>query len=146
MNIINNSDPQLPGPAAALPAKPVLDTVTEHAARAFMRRLEGKYPAIAGLLFGSRARGDHRADSDADIAVILQGERGDRFAAVIDMAGIAVDVLQETGILVQALPLWESELKRPELFSNPSMIEKIKREGLRLRAKRYCRKHMSCPG
>ena len=137
MNIINNSDPQLPGPAAALPAKPVLDTVTEHAARAFMRRLEGKYPAIAGLLFGSRARGDHRADSDADIAVILQGERGDRFAAVIDMAGIAVDVLQETGILVQALPLWESELKRPELFSNPSMIEKIKREGLRLRAKRY---------
>jgi predicted nucleotidyltransferase len=97
-----------------------------------MKRLEGKYPTIEGLVYGSRARGDHREDSDADIAVILKGERGDRSAAVIDMAGIAVDVLQETGILIQALPLWENEMNRPELFSNPALIENIKRDGLRL--------------
>jgi predicted nucleotidyltransferase len=83
-------------------------------------------------VYGGRACGTHKADSDADLAVILKGKRGDRSAAAIDMAGIAVDVLQETGILVQALPLWEDELKRPELFGNPALIENIKREGLRL--------------
>jgi predicted nucleotidyltransferase len=116
----------------SLPPKPALDAETERAARSFMKRLEGKYPTREGLVYGSRARGTHKADSDADLAVILKGKRGDRAAAVIDMAGIAVDVLHETGILVQALPLWEDELKRPELFSNPALIESIKREGLRL--------------
>ncbi|MGP0060454.1 MAG: recombinase family protein [Beijerinckiaceae bacterium] len=111
---------------------PVLDKQTEHAARVFMRRLEGKYPVIEGLVFGSRARGDHKPDSDADIAVILKGERGERYKVSGDMAGIAFDVLMETGILVQAVPLWEDELKQPERFSNPALIANIKRDGLRL--------------
>jgi len=109
-----------------------LDPATEQAARAFLRELEGKYPVIEGILFGSRARGDNQPDSDADIAVILRGVRGDRYKVSGDMAGIAFDVMMETGILVQALPLWEGELKQPERFSNPALIENIKREGLRL--------------
>jgi hypothetical protein len=48
------------------------------------------------------------------------------------MAGIAFDVMQETGVLVDPLPLWESELKRPESFSNPKLIENIRRDGLKL--------------
>jgi hypothetical protein len=32
----------------------------------------------------------------------------------------------------EALPLWESDLKRPEQFSNPALIANIQREGLRL--------------
>jgi DNA invertase Pin-like site-specific DNA recombinase/predicted nucleotidyltransferase len=115
-----------------LPVRPALDAATEHAARAFMQRLEGRHLAIEGLVFGSRARGDHRADSDADIAVILKGESGDRYKVAGDMAGIAFDVMMETGILVDPLPLWEDELKHPEQFSNPRLIDNIKREGLRL--------------
>ncbi|MGO9005952.1 MAG: recombinase family protein [Beijerinckiaceae bacterium] len=111
---------------------PALDKDTERAARAFMRRLEGKYPLIEGIVFGSRARGDYRPDSDADLAVVLKGKRGDRWAAVRDMARIAFDVMLETGILVEALPLWAEELERPETFSNPALIETIKREGLHL--------------
>ena len=115
-----------------LPVRPGLDAATERAARVFMQRIEGKYPLIEGLVYGSRARGDHTPDSDADLAVILKGERGDRYKVSGDMAGIAFDVLMETGILVQALPLWEAELKQPERFSNPALIANIKREGLRL--------------
>jgi len=112
--------------------KPSLDVETERTARAFMQRLEGRYPVREGILFGSRARHTHSADSDADIAVVLKGRHGDRTAAALDMAGIAFDVLLETGVLVEALPLWEDELKNPKRFSNPALIQNIRSEGLRL--------------
>ena len=76
-------------------AKPTLDVKTERAARAFMQRIEGKFPAIEGLVFGSRARGAHKADSDADLAVILKGERGNRYKVAGEMAGIAFDLMLE---------------------------------------------------
>jgi len=109
-----------------------MDADTEHAARVFMQRIEGKYLAIEGLVYGSRARGDHKPDSDTDLAVILKGERGDRYKVSGDMAGIAFDVMMETGVLVSPLPLWEEEFQQPERFSNPALIANIKREGLRL--------------
>jgi DNA invertase Pin-like site-specific DNA recombinase/predicted nucleotidyltransferase len=114
------------------PATPAMDAETALAARTFMQRLEGKYSVVEGILFGSRARGTHTAESDADIAVVLEGTKGNRYAVSGDMAGIAFDVMMETGVLVEALPLWADEFKRPEVFSNPALIENIRREGLRL--------------
>lgn len=109
-----------------------LDADTERAARAFLKRLKGKYPVIEGIVYGSRARGDHRPDSDADVAVILGGARGDRYDFAREFAGIEFNVMLETGILVQAVPIWEEEMAHPELFTNPALIANIKREGLRL--------------
>ena len=83
-------------------------------------------------LYSAAARGAHKADSDADLAVILRGDHGDHYKVSHEMAGIAFDVMLETGVLIDPLPLWEDELKRPETFSNPALIENIKREGLRL--------------
>jgi DNA invertase Pin-like site-specific DNA recombinase/predicted nucleotidyltransferase len=119
-------------PSPVVPVKPLIDADTERAARVFMQHLEGKYLVIEALLFGSRARGTHTAESDADIAVVLEGTKGNRTAVSGDMAEIAFDVLMETGILVEALPLWADELKRPETFSNPALIRNIQRDGLRL--------------
>ena len=99
---------------SSLPIEPAPDEETSRAARAFLRRLEGRYPVIEGILFGSRARGTHRTGSDADLAVVLKGQPGDRTAAALDMAGIAFEVMLDTGVLVEALPLWDDELKRPE--------------------------------
>lgn len=110
---------------------PPLDAQTERAARAFLKRLEGRYDVVNGIVYGSRARGEHRVDSDADLAVVLSGERGDRVAASLDMAGLAFDVLMETGVLVHGLLLWPEELQRPETFSNPALIVNILREGVR---------------
>jgi DNA invertase Pin-like site-specific DNA recombinase/predicted nucleotidyltransferase len=114
------------------PPKPVLDADTERAVRAFLKQLDGKYPIIESILYGSRARGDHKPDSDADLAVILKGARGDRSEVSSDFAGIEFHVLMETGIMVQGFPLWEDELKRPETFSNPALIANILREGVHL--------------
>src|ERR1700733_5450684 len=99
---------------------------------AFLERLRGTYDVSETILFGSRARGDNRPDSDLDLAVVLNGKRGDFIDIKLDMAGLAFDVLMETGILVQAFPMWEGDLAHPEQFPNPGLIRNIAREGIRL--------------
>ncbi len=101
-------------------------------AKVFLERLEGRYPVRGGVLFGSRARASHQADSDADLAVVLAGSSGDRRSASREMAGIPFDVLMETGVLVDPLPLWEDELERRVAFSNPALIDAIWRDGVRV--------------
>ena len=74
-----------------------------------MLHIADRYSVSEGIVHGSRAPRDHTADSDADIAVILKGERGGGYKVSSDMAGIAFDVMLETEFLLQALPLWEGE-------------------------------------
>ena len=101
-------------------------------ARAFLRRLPASYEVAQAILFGSRARGEHRPDSDLDLAVVLRGRRGDFIDTKIDMAGFAFDVLMETGVLVQPFPMWDDDLVHPERFVNPALIQNIAAEGIRL--------------
>jgi predicted nucleotidyltransferase len=109
-----------------------LDPDTERAVRVFLQRIGSRYDVASAILFGSRARHNHRPDSDVDIAVLLHGPHGKRVDAALEMAGIAFDVLLETGVLVEALPLWEDEWEHPERLNNPILIENIRREGVRL--------------
>jgi len=102
------------------------------AASAFLEKLRGTYDVSHMIMFGSRARGDSRPDSDLDLAVVLNGKRADFIDTKLDMAGLAFDVLMETGVLVQAFPVWEDDLAHPEHFPNPALIPNISREGIRL--------------
>lgn len=111
---------------------PRIDVETARAAHAFLQRVAGRYSVNRAILFGSRARYAHGPESDVDIAVILLGQHGKRTPIALDMAGMAFDVLLETGVLVEALPLWEDEMEHPELFSNPALIKNIRREGIAL--------------
>ncbi|MGA4553177.1 nucleotidyltransferase domain-containing protein [Methylorubrum aminovorans] len=111
---------------------PFPDGVTERGVRAFLERIGGHYPVREVFLFGSRARGTHQADSDADLAIVLEGDPIERSRVSGEMAEIAFDILMETGLLVQALPLWESEWRDNERFPNPSLIASIRRDGVRL--------------
>lgn len=111
---------------------PGIDPDTANAARDFLGRLSGRFDVDHAILFGSRARHTHRADSDADLAIVLNEPARNRSETAIAMAGIAFDVLLDTGILIQALPVWPDELENPEQFSNPALIEIIRREGIRL--------------
>ena len=109
-----------------------IDPLTANAAKVFLERTAKRFPVDHAILYGSRARHTHRPDSDADLAVIMREQVVDRSATTIAMAGIEFDVLLDTGILVQALPLWLNELTHPEQFSNPALIDNIRREGIRL--------------
>lgn len=131
-NVSQSTMSRLAGKQTPSDTKPVLDFDTERAARSFMRHLDGRYRVREAILFGSRARHTHNSESDADIAIVLDGEPGERSAAVKDMAAIAFHVLMETGVMVEAIPLWREEVERPETFSNPALINNILREGVRL--------------
>ena len=107
-------------------------TEERDAALAFLARLRGTYDIAQAIMFGSRARGDHRPDSDLDLAIVLNGQRGDFIDTKLDMAGVAFDVLMETGVLVQAFPIWDGDLEHPERFTNPALIQNIVEDGVRL--------------
>jgi hypothetical protein len=60
-------------------------------------------------------------------------ERGSQ-STKLAMADEAFDVLLETGVRIQPLPIWEDEWAHPDRYSNPRLLKNIAREGLRLRA------------
>lgn len=111
---------------------PSIDVATQRAAQAFIAKISSQYNLAEAVLFGSRARQTHRPESDVDIAVVLRGPHGHRADTAVNMAGIAFDVMLETGVLIEAVPLWEDEWAHPEHFNNPALIENIRRDGIRL--------------
>jgi predicted nucleotidyltransferase len=109
-----------------------LDRDTEQAIRRFLALLADRYDMAAAIVYGSRARGTHRPDSDADVAVLLKAERRRVLDTTLAMADIAYDVLLETGINISPLPVWLDEWEHPETFSNPVLLRNIADEGIRL--------------
>lgn len=98
--------------AAALPppqAHPLLRRLRAELERLYGPRLE------RALLFGSRARGDARPDSDWDVAVVLRGYDGDLEEAY-RLADLAYDLLLETGEMLSLKPFAPEELGERTLF------------------------------
>ena len=96
----------------------------------FRDKLTDQFDAVQLILFGSRARGDYHDESDADVAVILVGQPGDFVDTKLAMAALAFEVLTETGVLIQALPVWESEWANPKGYSTPDLLQNIARDGI----------------
>jgi len=84
------------------------------------------------VLFGSRARGDYRPDSDANLAVLFRGECGDFMRMRLGLASIAYDVLLSTGVLIRSFPIWEAEWCNPENSPHTGALHDIAREGVTL--------------
>ncbi len=108
-----------------------IDQKTIAATHAFMEAVAKQYAVAGAILFGSRARQAHHPDSDADVAVLLHGH-GKFVDTKMEMDDLAYDVLLETGIRIQPLPIWEFEWNHPEAHSNPRLLFNINREGIRL--------------
>ena len=110
----------------------IATTPTLQATRAFAARVARAYPMQQAILFGSRARGTGHVESDADVAVILQGAAGHFIHTKMAMNDIAYDILLDTGIRIQPLPVWEDEWAHPDTYSNPHLLHNIAREGIAL--------------
>jgi uncharacterized protein len=79
------------------------------------------------VLFGSRARGDARPDSDYDVAVFLR-DMPDRFEEMNRLADISTAILYDTGEVFNAMPY------RADTYNDPRMplMHEIRREGVDL--------------
>jgi predicted nucleotidyltransferase len=109
-----------------------VDQETEKAVRRFFALMRPKFDMAGAIVYGSRARGTHSRESDADVAILLNGERQRILPTALAMADVAYDVLLETGINISPLPVWMDEWEHPELFSNPALLHNIAREGVKL--------------
>lgn len=109
-----------------------LDPSTHKAGRAFLKAAATVFPVSRGLVFGSRARGMHRPDSDADIAVFLTGQPQSLARTKLAMADMAYDILLETGILIQPLPIWESQWSEEGGIGSHPLFSNIAREGIEI--------------
>ncbi len=109
-----------------------IDTATTAALDAFVRKVSARSDFAGAILFGSRARRTHQPDSDADVTVLLSGPTGKFVATKFSLDDLAYEVLLETGIRIQPLPIWQSEWDHPESFPDPHLLKNIFSEGIRL--------------
>jgi predicted nucleotidyltransferase len=131
--IQNNSAqfPELPasGVASKIPTMKFLDPDTESAVRDFLARIPADIRLEQAILFGSRARGEHRPDSDADVALILH-ERGDDGMTLMMLAELAYYAYLDTGIMVQPVPIAIEDWLNPAAFPRPGFLRNVAREGI----------------
>lgn len=109
-----------------------IDHDTEQAVHRFLSLIATRYHMAGAILYGSRARGTHGPDSDADVAVLLTGGHQKTLPTTLAMAGVAYEVLLDTGINISPLPVSLDEWEHPETHANPELLKNIAREGIRL--------------
>jgi predicted nucleotidyltransferase len=78
------------------------------------------------VLYGSRARGDHRPDSDYDIAVFIKGS-GSFYDESERLAAITTDILEDTGAVISATPFPAGAYRERTGF-----MHELRRDGLDL--------------
>lgn len=108
------------------------DTITTIAIRSFLQKVSTRSNFAVAILFGSRARHSHQPDSDVDVAILLNGIPRHFVSTKLELDDLAYEVLLETGLRIQPLPIWESEWDNLENYSNPHLLRNIAREGISL--------------
>ena len=113
-----------------------LDDATVKTVAEFLARVSRVFDVQQAILFGSRAKGTFTNDSDADVAVLLAGNSNQKnkfMATKLAMADVAFDVLLDTGIRIEPLPVWEDEWAQPDSYRNPLLLRNIERDGVLLK-------------
>ncbi len=80
-------------------------------------RIKAKSPDFKGsYLYGSRARGDYREDSDVDIVLLFDKEltRDEK----MDIYDILCDLDYEYNLIFMGLPYTQKQLEKNQIFHN----------------------------
>jgi predicted nucleotidyltransferase len=94
----------------------------------FRAALDGLYGARLErvVLFGSRARGEARPDSDYDVAVFVR-DLGDRWLEVDRIVPVVTDIIDDVGAVIHAIPY-----RAGSYNDRTSLMREIRREGVDL--------------
>jgi predicted nucleotidyltransferase len=88
----------------------VTEVQVDRAVRDFSQMVKQQFGSnIAFFLVGSRARGNHRPDSDADVAVVFGDGDWSKVRRIGDLAEIAFDSLMAHGVYIQAHPFRQTD-------------------------------------
>ena len=90
--------------------------------RYYGERLRGLF------LFGSRARGDHTTESDADIAVVLQDGDWNFWDEKMRLVDFGFEPMLDEGVYIQPWPVALSEWEAPDKHRNPRLIRAMRRD------------------
>jgi predicted nucleotidyltransferase len=98
---------------------------------AYRSRLESRFGdrLLSLRLFGSRARGDHEPDSDADVAVVVRDLTDDERAEAIDLAFAAWLAAGRPPALLAPL-VWSEAEQADRLAAERRIALDIEREGI----------------
>jgi len=94
-----------------------------------IKAIHGKDPNAEVFLFGSRARGDNRPDSDWDILILIDNinitnEIDDKFRD--DLYNLELESGQIISTFIYSKDYWQNSLSFSPLYKN------VKKEGIRL--------------
>jgi len=107
-----------------MPASPADDRILKRFHAALGRLYGDRIERV--VLFGSRARGDARIDSDYDVAVFLRGF-ADRWQEVDRIVPLVTAILYEEGAFIHAMPH-----RAGSYNDRTSLMREIRREGIDL--------------
>jgi uncharacterized protein len=107
-----------------LTAAPLSDPILARFRAALDKLYGGRLERV--VLFGSRARGDARPDSDYDVAVFLR-DLIDRWREIDRLAAIETAILTETGGFIHAMPYRAGSYRE-----RTPLMHEIRREGIDL--------------
>jgi predicted nucleotidyltransferase len=114
----------------AIQTTPINQT-TQDAIKRFANLVAAHHiPVAQTILFGSQARGTAHDLSDADVALILPGDKKPSTKIRMDLNDLAYDILLETGVIIQPIPISQRDWLHPQTHSNPRLLQNIAREGV----------------
>ena len=111
-----------------------MDAQSEAVARNVKAALVRTYgDRLAALyVFGSRARGDHRPDSDLDLAVILRNGPSSLAHADDALLDVTYPIEIDHGVHIQAWALAADDAGQPSTAFRSRLAETVRREGVLL--------------
>ncbi len=120
-----NADLERPGTIMSTAAKaPTADPVLNRFRSALHEAYGDRIERI--VLYGSRARGDARPDSDYDVAIFLKNS-GSFWEEAGRIATIETDILYETGAVIHAMPF-----RAGAIHERRALMHEIRSEGVDL--------------